>query len=276
MTNGAIGKVGMMPAAGRASDSADAVPGVSPSAADAAGKAGALSFDLGARYGLAFSGGCDSSYLLAEMVAAGVDVKAYMVKTAFQAAFEVEDARRVVAETGAEFELIEADVLSHGEICANPQDRCYLCKRFIFGTVLDHMARDGRAVLVDGTNASDDPSRRPGFRALDELGVVSPLREAGLAKEEVRVRSRAIGLSTADKPNFSCYATKVPEGVRITQEELDRVAHGLGHIASGHDEARCGETECGGMEATGRIEAGQGAANAEATGQGAAKTSAAV
>lgn len=291
MTNGAIGKVGMVPAAGRASDSADAVPGVSPSAADAAGKAGALSFDLGARYGLAFSGGCDSSYLLAEMVAAGVDVKAYMVKTAFQAAFEVEDARRVVAETGAEFELIEADVLSHGEICANPQDRCYLCKRFIFGTVLDHMARDGRAVLVDGTNASDDPSRRPGFRALDELGVVSPLREAGLAKEEVRVRSRAIGLSTADKPNFSCYATKVPEGVRITQEELDRVAHGLGHIASGHDEARCGETErggavrieagrgeteCGGMEATGRIEAGQGAANAEATGQGAAKTSAAV
>ena len=260
MTNGAIGKVGMVPAAGRASDSADAVPGVSPAAANVAGKAGALSFDLGARYGLAFSGGCDSSYLLAEMVAAGVDVKAYMVKTAFQAAFEVDDARRIVAETGAEFELIEADVLSHGEICANPQDRCYLCKRFIFGTV-----------LVDGTNASDDPSRRPGFRALDELGVVSPLREAGFAKEEVRVRSRAIGLSTADKPNFSCYATKVPEGVLITQEELDRVAHGLGHIASGYDEARCGEAERGGavriearrgeterdgMEAAGRIEAG--------------------
>lgn len=199
-----------------------------------------LAFDPNVRYGLAFSGGCDSSYLLAAMMRAGADVKAYMVKTEFQAAFEVEDARRVVAETGAEFELIEAGVLDRDEICANTQDRCYWCKRYLFGVILEHMERDGKTVLVDGTNASDDPVRRPGFRALDELGVWSPLREAGLTKDDVRARSRSIGLSTADKPNFSCFATKVPEKRRITQVELDRVACELGlSIDVAHGQCAC-------------------------------------
>ena len=180
------------------------------------------------RYGLAFSGGCDSSFLLAALVHAGIDVKAYMVMTAFQAPFELDDAQRVVEEIGAEFELIRADILSHDEVCANPPDRCYWCKRFIFGTILDAMERDGRKILLDGTNASDDPSRRPGFRALAELGVVSPLRDAGFSKDCVRAASRLMGLSTADKPNFSCFATKVPAGSRIDQAALNRVEESLG------------------------------------------------
>lgn len=184
--------------------------------------------DSAQAYGLAFSGGCDSAFLLAAMTRAGLNVKAYMVMSQFQAPFELDDARRVVEETGAEFELIRADVLAHDEVCANPPDRCYWCKRFIFGTVLEHMARDGRTVLLDGTNASDNPARRPGFRALAELGVVSPLREADFTKDEVRAASRELGLSTADKPNFSCFATKVAEGERITQERLDEVARDLG------------------------------------------------
>lgn len=184
--------------------------------------------DPHARYGLAFSGGCDSSFLLAAMMRAGLDVKAYYVYTAFQAAFELDDARRVIAETGAPFELIRSDVLARDEVCANPPDRCYRCKRFVFGTVLEHMAADGRNVLCDGTNATDDPARRPGFRALAELGVRSPLREEGFTKDDVRAVSRAIGLSTADKPNFSCFATHVPAGERITQEALDAVARELG------------------------------------------------
>lgn len=180
------------------------------------------------RYGLAFSGGCDSSFLLAALVRAGIDVKAYMVMTAFQAPFELDDAQRVVEEIGAEFELIRADILSHDEVCANPPDRCYWCKRFIFGTILDAMERDGRKILLDGTNASDDPSRRPGFRALAELGVVSPLRDVGFSKDCVRAASRLMGLSTANKPNFSCFATRVPAGNRIDQAALDRVEESLG------------------------------------------------
>ena len=181
-----------------------------------------LRFEPGVRYGLAFSGGCDSACLLAEMLDAGADVKAYLVKTAFQADFELEDARMVAESLGTDFEVVEADILAADDVCANPPDRCYRCKRFIFGAILERMARDGRTVLVDGTNATDDPARRPGFRALDELGVVSPLRSAGWTKEDVRERSRERGLLTADKPNFSCFATKVPSGERITSAALAR------------------------------------------------------
>ena len=181
-----------------------------------------LRFEPGVRYGLAFSGGCDSACLLAEMLDAGADVKAYLVKTAFQADFELEDARMVAESLGTDFEVVEADILAADDVCANPPDRCYRCKRFIFGAILERMARDGRTVLVDGTNATDDPARRPGFRALEELGVVSPWRAAGWTKEDVRERSRERGLLTADKPNFSCFATKVPAGERITSAALAR------------------------------------------------------
>ncbi len=184
--------------------------------------------DPAARYGLAFSGGCDSSFLLAAMRRAGLDVKAYMAMTAFQAPFELEDARRVVAETKAEWEVLYADILSHPEICVNPPERCYHCKKFIFGRILSTMERDGRTVLLDGTNASDDPVRRPGFRALAELGVRSPLREAGFTKDDVRAASREIGLFTADKPKFSCFATKVKEGEHLTRDSLGAVALSLG------------------------------------------------
>lgn len=185
-----------------------------------------LRFDKTKKHGLAFSGGCDSACLLAEMLDAGVDVKAYLVKTAFQADFELEDAELVARQLGVDFEIVEADVLAEESVCSNPPDRCYRCKLFIFGEILSRMERDGREVLVDGTNASDDPARRPGFRALAELGVVSPLRAAGWTKDDVRARSRARGLVTADKPNFSCFATKVPEGRRITAEALAAAEEG--------------------------------------------------
>ncbi|MFR3092096.1 MAG: 7-cyano-7-deazaguanine synthase [Eggerthella lenta] len=84
------------------------------------------------RLAVAFSGGCDSSFLLVAALRAGCDVKAYGVRTAFQPAFEIDDAKRLAAELGADFELVDADVLAQGEICANGPDRCYRCKTFIF------------------------------------------------------------------------------------------------------------------------------------------------
>ncbi len=186
-----------------------------------------VGLDSAVRYGLAFSGGCDSSFLLAALLRAGFDVKAYMVMTAFQAPFELVDAQRVALETGADFEVVEADILAQPDVCANGFDRCYRCKRFIFSTILDAMARDGRTVLLDGTNASDDPARRPGFKALAELDVVSPLRRAGFTKEQVRSASRALGVSTADKPSFSCLATKAPASAPLTQAALDAAARSI-------------------------------------------------
>lgn len=173
------------------------------------------------RLAVAFSGGSDSSYLLTAARRAGVDVKAYIVRTAFQPVFEMDDALRLVDELGATYELIDADVLAQDAICANEPKRCYTCKTFIFSTIRAHMKTDGYEVLVDGTNTTDDPANRPGFQALAELDVVSPLRRAGMSKENVRAAARAIGLFTADKPSFSCLAVNVPAGQRITQEALD-------------------------------------------------------
>lgn len=184
------------------------------------------------RLAVAFSGGCDSSYLLAAALRAGCTVKAYGARTAFQPAFEIADAARLARELGAAYELLDVDVLAHGEVCANASDRCYRCKTVIFSTILERMARDGYEVLADGTNASDNPERRPGFRALAELGVVSPLRRAGMIKDNVRAASRELGLFTADKPSFSCLAVHVPEGAPITQAALDAAAERLG-VASG-------------------------------------------
>ena len=89
-------------------------------------------------------------------------------------------------------------------------------------------AGDGFPVLADGTNASDDPARRPGFRALAEQGVASPLRRAAMTKEAVRAASRRLGLFTADKPRFSCLAAHVPTGEPITAARLDEAARSCG------------------------------------------------
>lgn len=180
------------------------------------------------RFALAFSGGADSSCLLGAAAKAGCQVKAYMVKTVFQPDADVFDAQRVALEWGVPLEVICADVLSQPAIAANPPDRCYHCKTFVFGTIWKHARADGFSVLCDGTNATDDPARRPGFRALAELKVASPLRRAGLSKDDVRALGRSIGVSMADKPNFSCYAVHAPAGQRLTEEVLREVAASFG------------------------------------------------
>ena len=147
-------------------------------------------FSYHPRVALGFSGGVDSSFLLWAAKSCGADIRAYYVSTAFQPAFEREDALRLAASLGVVPEIIELDILSCQEVTANPPDRCYHCKKRIFGAVAQRAVEDGYTVLIDGTNASDDASDRPGMRALQELQVLSPLRICGLTKEEIRRQSR--------------------------------------------------------------------------------------
>lgn len=173
------------------------------------------------RVALAYSGGCDSVFLLACAHACGAEVHPFTVDTAFQYAFETDDARLAADQIGVKGETIHLDIFAYPEITSNPPDRCYHCKKVIFSAIRDAAARRGIDTLIDGTNASDDPARRPGFRALEELNILSPLREAGLTKDDIRALSRKMGLITADKPNYSCLATRVEAGCPITPELLE-------------------------------------------------------
>ncbi len=172
---------------------------------------------------LAFSGGVDSAYLLYAGLRWAADVRPYLIKTAFQPAFELEDARRLARQLGAELTVVELDILSVPAVTANPADRCYFCKRALFTALKDRAAADGYTLLLDGTNASDDAADRPGMRALEELEVRSPLRSCGLTKAEIRRLSREAGLFTWDKPAYACLATRIPTGTALTAGELTRV-----------------------------------------------------
>lgn len=180
-------------------------------------------FSENPRAALGFSGGADSAYLLWAGVRYGRDVRPYFVKSPFQPEFELEDARRLCRELGVELCVIPLDVLGIPEVRLNPGDRCYHCKRAIFGALRERALCDGYTVLIDGTNASDDAGDRPGMRALCELSVRSPLRECGLTKAQVRERSRAAGLFTWDKPAYACLATRVPAGEPLTAGLLERI-----------------------------------------------------
>ncbi len=184
------------------------------------------------RIALAFSGGVDSAYLLYAAKMCGADFHAYYVKSQFQPAFELEDAKRLAALLDAPLTVITLDILQNNAIAANPADRCYHCKHAIFNQLLAHAAKDGFTELMDGTNASDDADDRPGMRALAELQVLSPLRECGISKTEVRALSRKAGLFTWDKPAYACLATRIPGGTAITAKTLQKVEQSEAALAA--------------------------------------------
>ena len=172
---------------------------------------------------IGFSGGVDSSYLLFAGLRYGADVHAYYVNAAFQPQFEFNEAIKFANLIGAKMTVLELDVLGNDTVLANPDDRCYHCKLAIFGSLVERAKADGYPVIIDGTNASDDASDRPGMKALEEMNVRSPLRECGLTKDNVRHLSKEAGLFTWDKPSYACLATRIPTGRRITAELLQCV-----------------------------------------------------
>ncbi len=180
-------------------------------------------FNKNNKIALGFSGGVDSSYLLYAAVKYNVDIRAYYVRTQFQPEFEYNDAMRIARNIGAEVTVIEYDILSDSNITQNPADRCYYCKRRIFSAICQRAAEDGYTTIIDGTNASDDAGDRPGMRALGELNVISPLKECGLTKADIRKLSEEAGLFTWNKAAYSCLATRINMGNEITADKLKRI-----------------------------------------------------
>ena len=173
--------------------------------------------------GIALSGGVDSIYLMYVSKTCGANVQAYFVKTEFQPESELHDAAEAAEMLDVPLRVIEFSVLGNENIVKNGADRCYFCKRGIMEKIAAAAHEDGCEIICDGTNASDDVSERPGFRALRELSVISPLRICGLTKKEIRNNARIAGITVWDKPSYSCLATRIKQGEEICEEKISRI-----------------------------------------------------
>ncbi|MDR1865657.1 MAG: ATP-dependent sacrificial sulfur transferase LarE [Bacteroidales bacterium] len=173
---------------------------------------------------IAFSGGVDSSFLLhVAHQKLGGRVLALTALSAFYPDRESNEAIAFAAERGIRHITCVVDELNIAGFAENPLNRCYLCKRNLFGVFNKTIQEENIRYLAEGSNADDTGDYRPGMIAVKELEVLSPLRDAGLTKKEIRILSREMGLPTWEKPSFACLASRIPYGEKITREKLNAV-----------------------------------------------------
>ena len=173
---------------------------------------------------VAFSAGVDSTFLLyAANEALNDHVIAVTASSSFFPDRELQEAKAYCEKAGVKHLIANCDVLSIEGVRQNPKDRCYLCKRALFGKIAELAGAQGITTIVEGSNLDDLDDYRPGKKAIEELGVKSPLREAGLSKQEIRDLSESLNIPTFNKPSFACLASRIPYGERITEEKLQMV-----------------------------------------------------
>jgi uncharacterized protein len=174
---------------------------------------------------VAFSGGVDSSLLLkvAQDTLGNRNVLAVTALSPLYPERELQGVKKLIQALGARHRLIHSNELEIPGFSKNPPNRCYYCKSKLFGELLDLAKEETIPVVVEGSTLDDDQDHRPGKKAMQELGIRSPLKEAGFGKTEVRELSRVLGLPTWDKPSFACLASRFPYGQEITEEGLKRV-----------------------------------------------------
>ncbi|HEY3745141.1 MAG TPA: ATP-dependent sacrificial sulfur transferase LarE [Gemmatimonadaceae bacterium] len=171
-----------------------------------------------------FSGGIDSTVVLAASVRAGIDTVALLGVSPSLAAAERADAHRIATEIGARVEEVETNEMELAGYRANAGDRCYYCKSALYDTVQALAAtRSANEAIFVGTQVDDLGEHRPGLQAAIERGVVAPLVDAGFTKSDVRTLARQWSLSSAEKPAAPCLASRVPVGTEVTPERLSQI-----------------------------------------------------
>ena len=173
---------------------------------------------------VAFSSGVDSTFLLrVAHEELGDRVIAATIRSHTFPRRELDEAAAFCRAEGVRHVVIDSEELDIPGFAENPPDRCYHCKRELFGKLVALAHENGLAAVLEGSNIDDDGDYRPGRRAIRELGIVSPLHDVGLTRAEIRALSREMGLPTSDKPSFACLASRFPYGERITVLGLERV-----------------------------------------------------
>ncbi|MDI6845129.1 MAG: ATP-dependent sacrificial sulfur transferase LarE [Candidatus Saccharicenans sp.] len=176
---------------------------------------------------VALSGGVDSSLLLkAASEALGKNLLAVTVDSPIHHREEIKAARQLTGALRVRWMRVKSDDYLREEFRRNDPLRCYHCKLAVFGKLKEVAAEKGLSMVVDGSNLDDDRDYRPGHRALVELDVRSPLKEAGLRKSEIRLLARYLGLSGWNRPSNACLATRIPFGQPIEPEILGKIAEG--------------------------------------------------
>lgn len=176
------------------------------------------------RLAIAFSGGTDSTLLL--KVAYDVLKENVIAITARSSTFperEFREAEQFAVNLGVKYVTFESNELKMQNFYKNPVDRCYHCKKHIFEKICEIAYKNDIEYIADGSNIDDLGDYRPGMLALNELAVISPLKEANMSKEDIRILSKEMNLPTWDKPAYACLASRFPYGQRITKRKLDMV-----------------------------------------------------
>jgi uncharacterized protein len=184
---------------------------------------------------IAYSGGADSTYLLKvahEELDGGV--LAITAQSESLPKIDLEEAMKFAGRIGVRHKIIQTREVNQEEYVSNPINRCYFCKKELFGKLRNIALKEGISHLLDGSQMDDTGDFRPGVKAQEEWNVRSPLKEAGLTKKEIRYLSRDLGIPTWEKPSSPCLSSRIPYGYRITREKLsqieiaERYLHGLG------------------------------------------------
>lgn len=176
---------------------------------------------------IAFSSGVDSTFLL--KTAHGVLGEHVIAVTAKSDSFpkrELEEAKAFCEKEGIRQVIFESRELEIEGFSQNPPNRCYLCKKAFLEKIKKIARENGMNYVIEGSNVDDEGDYRPGMQAVAELGIQSPLREAGLTKREIRLLSKELGLDTWEKPSFACLSSRFPYGETITKEKLAMVEQG--------------------------------------------------
>ncbi|MBN2301089.1 MAG: ATP-dependent sacrificial sulfur transferase LarE [Lentisphaerae bacterium] len=173
---------------------------------------------------VAFSGGVDSTFLVAVAhEELGDRLLAVTATSPIHPEYERLEAMKLASSLGIRHKIVESNELEIENFRKNPTNRCYYCKKALFAIIKDVAAMHGICVVADGTTVDDLSDYRPGKLAAKEMGIISPLLEADIGKEEIRTFSSEMGLATASKPSFPCLASRIPYGSEITKEKLKAV-----------------------------------------------------